>query len=541
MMICQKPSYKDLHVQPGAMFSMDFKVGTLNTPKGQEIIARLNKGIAKIDDTNREAIVLDYTTRKLYKYNLADYLYMYGVFIIFGSLLFYAILIIMIMNARAYRQKQDARIRRFIEIDELTSAYTLAGFKKKVPELIKKYPANRYFIAYNNIVNFKFISDNFGMEAGDKLLKFWVKKSLDAISDEEAVCRSVADRIIVLRKMEDIQRFYQDLAEVVEPVSNFFIEVGNNYKAEIRSGVYVLTDEDYENLNIDHILDCARVAEKKVVEKGNVNFEFYNLSHWEVEKRATDIISHLSTAIKEGRIQVWYQPQVNFETGQITGAEALCRWNHIDLGWISPGVFIPVLENAGKIYDLDSFIWDKVCQDLSRWNEEGKYRKVSVNVSRADIKANPNVQEHFRSLVDRYFLSPDQLHIEITESAFADDAKALIEVTKKLQEMGFTVEMDDFGSGYSSLHMLKEVPINRVKMDLNFLSDEESKEKGKIIISNMIQMIDQLGMKLISEGVETEKQAKFLRDKGCVEMQGYYFYKPVCVEEFESLCDKPIF
>ena len=228
------------------------------------------------------------------------------------------------------------------------------------------------------------------------------------------------------------------------------------------------------------------------------------------------------------------------QLGIITGAEALCRWNHSELGWISPGIFIPILEKAGKIYELDSYIWDRVCQDLSRWNEEGKYKKVSVNVSRADIKANPNVQEHFRSLIDRYFLSPDQLHIEITESAFTDDAKGLIDATTKLQELGFTVEMDDFGSGYSSLHMLKEVPINRVKMDLNFLSDEGSKEKGKIIISNMIRMIDDLGMKLISEGVETENQAKFLRDKGCVEMQGYYFYKPVCVEEFEALCNETI-
>ncbi len=535
--VLQKPAFNDLQVQPAAMLSIDFKAGVLDTPKGREIISRLNKGIARISDANREAIILDYTTRRLYKYTLDDYWYMYRVIIILGSLLFYAILIIMIMNARAYRQRQDERIQRFIDIDELTGAYTLAGFKRKVAELIKNYPENKYFIAYNNIVNFKFINDNFGIEAGDNLLKFWVKKSIDALTDEEAICRSVADRIIVLRKMDDIHRFYRDLAEVIEPVSNFFIEVGNNYKAEIRTGVYVLTDEDYENLNLEHILDCARVAEKKVVEKGNVNFEFYNLGHWEAEKQATDITSHLALAIKEKRIQVWYQPQVNFETGLITGAEALCRWNHVDLGWISPGIFIPVLEKAGKIYELDSYIWDRVCQDLSRWNEEGKYRKVSVNVSRADIKANPNVQEHFRSLIDRYFLSPDQLHIEITESAFADDSKSLIDVTENLQKLGFTVEMDDFGSGYSSLHMLKEVPINRVKMDLNFLSDEGSKEKGKIIISNMIKMIDDLGMKLISEGVETEKQAKFLKDKGCVEMQGYYFYKPVCVEEFEALCD----
>ncbi|SCZ79947.1 EAL domain-containing protein [Pseudobutyrivibrio xylanivorans] len=538
--VLQKPAYSNLHVQPGAILSIDYKAAVLDTPKGREIISRLNKGIARIDDTTREAIVLDYTTRRLYKYTLGDYWHMYGGIIILGSLLFYAILAIMIMRARAYRQKQDNRLREYIEIDKLTGAYTLAGFKKKVAELIKEYPENRYFIAYNNIVNFKFINDHFGMEAGDNLLKFWVKKSIDALTEEEAICRAVADRIVVFRKMDGQQTFYHDLADVIEPVSNFFVEVGNDYKAEIRSGIYVLTDEDYQNLNLEHILDCARVAEKKVIEKGNVNFEFYNLSHWEAEKQATDITSHLTPALKEGRIQVWYQPQVNFEKGIITGAEALCRWNHSDLGWISPGIFIPVLEKAGKIYELDSYIWDRVCQDLSRWNEEGKYRTVSVNVSRADIKANPNVQEHFRSLIDRYFLSPDQLHIEITENAFADDAKALIEVTKNLQKLGFTVEMDDFGSGYSSLHMLKEVPINRVKMDLNFLSDEGSKEKGKIIISNMIHMIDDLGMKLISEGVETEKQAEFLREKGCVEMQGYYFYKPVCVEEFENLCDKGV-
>ena len=196
-------------------------------------------------------------------------------------------------------------------------------------------------------------------------------------------------------------------------------------------------------------------------------------------------------------------------------------------------MFIPVLEETGMIFDLDSYVWDKVCQDLHRWNEQGYHRSVSVNVSRDDIREDRDIPGHFHNLIKTYGLTPEQLRIEITETAYVENSELLISTTEKLRALGFKVEMDDFGSGYSSLHMLKEVPVDRIKLDLHFLTASGDSEKCRTIVSCMINMVNLLGMEMIAEGVETIEQARFLRSQGCCEMQGYYFYKPMPVQDFE--------
>lgn len=286
------------------------------------------------------------------------------------------------------------------------------------------------------------------------------------------------------------------------------------------------------------MLDYARVAERRVRDTRKDGYEFYNPDQWERGKRVADVINYLPAAIRSGDIQVWYQPQVNYVTGEVTGAEALCRWDHSRLGWLHPEDFISILEESGLIYELDRFVWDKVCQDLHRWNEQGRHLSVSVNVSRCDIGRDQDIPGCFNDLIRTYDLTPDQLGIEITETAFVENPSALIDTTMKLREFGFRVEMDDFGSGFSSLHMLKEVPVDRIKLDLHFLTDSGDPEKGRIIISHMIQMIHSLGMDLIAEGVETAGQADFLKSRGSSQMQGYYFYKPMTVYEFEKIVFK---
>ncbi len=216
-------------------------------------------------------------------------------------------------------------------------------------------------------------------------------------------------------------------------------------------------------------------------------------------------------------------------------AEALCRWDHVERGWIPPSVFIPALEDAGIIYDLDCYVWEQVCKDLSRWSREGKRVIASVNLSRADFGKQKDLPGHFRELVTKYGLPPEQLHIEITETAYVDNPELLITTTDKFREYGFQVEMDDFGSGYSSLNMLKEVQVDRIKLDLHFLTETGDAEKGQIIIQHMIQMAQSLGIDLIAEGVERREQAQSLYKLGCTEMQGYYYYKTMPAAEYEQL------
>ncbi len=533
--VLQKPSYQDLVIQPTAVFSMDFRAGAVDTAKSHRIIEQLNKGIAEMSDTRRQAIILDYTSRRLYHYDFSDYLYQYGVILLLAVLLFAALVIIAVQKIHAVQKEQEEKLRQMMDHDPLTGVLSLNAFRKKVKELLISYPDSQYFLSYSNIRDFKFINDSLGRAAGDDLLRFWAKKSMEYLSDREAICRVSGDHFVVLRYIPSEERMREDEENVFKPVENYFIRQGKTNRVQICSGIYVLTPNDFKQIDVDHMMDLALVAEKRAKENRKISYAFYNQDQWEKGKRAADVVNALPEALQAGEIQVWYQPQVNYETGAITGAEALCRWKHSKIGWLPPSEFVPILENAGLIFDLDSFVWERACQDLHRWNQQGIHRTVSVNLSREDIQEGKDIPEHFCRLIQTYDLSPDQLHVEITETAYAENPELLINTTQQLRALGFQVEMDDFGSGYSSLHMLKEVPVDRIKLDLHFLTSSGDLDKSHIIVSAMIQMVRQLGIELISEGVETVEQAKFLQSKGSFEMQGYYFFKPMPVEEFEKL------
>ncbi len=533
--ILQKPAYENLVVQPSSMFTMDFKAGTADTPDGRALIERLNKGIKQINETKRQAITLDYTSRRLYKYDVSDFFYSYWLIILLAVLLFIAVIIIAVQKTRGLLKENEEKIQKLIDEDPLTGVLSMDGFRKRAEELISENPNAPYFLSYNNIRDFKYINDKLGRVAGDDLLKFWAARSMEFIDDEEAIGRITADRFAVLRKIASDEEILADEKNVIIPVRNFFINQGKDINVQLCSGIYVLTPADFVDIDVDHMLDLARITEKKVRQNREQSYLFYNPDQWVKGKKATDIINNLPAAIKDQELQVYYQPQVNYNTGEITGAEALCRWNHGKLGHLRPSEFIPILENCGLIFDLDKYVWDRVCQDLKKWNERGHHQTVSVNVSRSDIREDRDIAKIFSSLIQKYNLSPDQLHIEITESAYVENSELLINTANSLREHGFKVEMDDFGSGYSSLHMLKEVPVDRIKLDLHFLKDSGDPEKSHIIISCVIKMINALGIDLITEGVETTQQARFLQSEGAVEMQGYYFYKPMPIEEFEKL------
>lgn len=536
--VLQKPSYNDLTVQPSTVFSMDFRAGTIDTPEGRAIIERLNDGIDSMEDTYRQAVILDHTSRKLYKYDFDDYIHEYGLTMVLVILLIIALIIIVVQKMRAMRREQEEKMRKLIDHDPLTGVYSLTGFRKKVEELIRSHPDTPYFLSYNNIRDFKFINESLGRDAGDDLLKFWAARSMENLSDDEAMCRITADRFVILCHIAGEEQMLADERNIIEPVRNYFINRGKDVPVDICCGLYALTPEDFRSVDVDKMIDLAHDAEKRIRKERSVSLAYYNPEQWEKGRRAVEIANNLHKAIENGDIHVWYQPQINYDTGEIKGAEALCRWYHSKLGFLSPVEFIPTLEESGLIYDLDCFVWDRVCQDLKRWNGQGHHRAVSVNVSREDLHADEDIAGHFSDLITKYGLTSDQLRIEITESAYVDNPEVIISSTEKLRKAGFQVEMDDFGSGYSSLHMLKDVPVDRIKLDLHFLSGSGSPEKGRTIISCMIYMVHSLGMELIAEGVETIDQAKFLQSQGCPEMQGFYFYKPMPATEYEDLINE---
>jgi EAL domain-containing protein (putative c-di-GMP-specific phosphodiesterase class I) len=234
---------------------------------------------------------------------------------------------------------------------------------------------------------------------------------------------------------------------------------------------------------------------------------------------------------------VYYQPKYDLLTETIVGAEALVRWAHPKLGFISPARFVPIFEQNGFIYQLDKYVWEKVCQQLRADIDEGRtVLPVSINVSRVDFYS-PNLVQVFEDLTKKYNLDPRLLELELTESAYVENPQQIIEIIGELQAKGFVILMDDFGSGYSSLNMLKDLPVNVLKIDLRFLSDSKGVENGRAdnILDSIVRMGKRLDLLVIAEGVETQKQVDFLRLIGCEFVQGYFFSEPVPGEDYREL------
>ena len=257
-----------------------------------------------------------------------------------------------------------------------------------------------------------------------------------------------------------------------------------------------------------------------------------------VREQAAEIrlTSRIRDAMANGEICFYLQPKCDMKSGRVVGAEALARWYSPELGFVSPGVFIPVLERDGFITELDRYIWEGVCQTMARWKAAGlPVLPVSVNVSRIDIFS-MDIVDTFASLAAQYGLDPADLEIEITETAYVENDAVIREVQSGLKAAGFSVLIDDFGSGYSSLNFLKDVDFDAIKLDIRFLElNEENSRKGSDIITSMLEMSEKLNLTAIAEGVETAEQREMLSYRDCRLAQGYYFYKPMPVAEFEAL------
>lgn len=259
-----------------------------------------------------------------------------------------------------------------------------------------------------------------------------------------------------------------------------------------------------------------------------------------VNKKLEAVINRdLTHAIASGEIEVWMQPQLNYLTGEIIGAEALCRWNHAEVGAISPGEFVPVLERSGRISELDRYVWEVACEAAHFWQQETGTDPLpfSVNVSRKEI-LDPDLPDHFIKLQERYQLPPRTLHLEVTETAYTADPAALVAAVTELRDRGFVIEMDDFGRGYSSLNMLRNLPVDVLKLDMGFLHGRDGSASDGVILQSVIRMAHGLGLPVIAEGVETLEQADTLKTMGCRFMQGYYFSRPMPVDQFHAMLNR---
>lgn len=249
-----------------------------------------------------------------------------------------------------------------------------------------------------------------------------------------------------------------------------------------------------------------------------------------------ELLNDIPTAIKREEFEVWFQPKIDYNKKRLIGAEALVRWRHPEKGLISPEKFIPMLERSDYIAAVDMFVIEKTCRYMRKWMDKISDIPitVSVNLSRNDIY-DESLCGVLEQLTEKYNIPKNSLKLEITESVYMDNPEVFIESVDRLKQSGFVIEMDDFGSGYSSLNTLKDIDIDVLKLDMKFLSDSNRIEKSKTIISSVINMAEALGLPVIAEGVETKQQAETLLSYGCKYMQGYYFSKPVPAEDYEKM------
>lgn len=310
------------------------------------------------------------------------------------------------------------------------------------------------------------------------------------------------------------------------------VNTENENKSEIFNRKYSIARRKKNNLNVDQLYIKAGIAKQAILEDSGL--VVYNHEMWEKELWEQKVQEKMQAALDNEEFQVYIQPKYHPATEELVGGEALVRWISPTEGFISPGQFIPIFEKTGFVTKLDDYMISHTAKLQSNWLGEGKkIVPISVNVSRAHF-AQEDLAEHIRDLVDEYPLPHKYIEIELTESAFFDDKKALLTTVRRLQEYGFEVSMDDFGSGYSSLNSLKDLPLNVLKLDAEFFRGDDFDTRGEIVVAEAISLAKQLNMRIVAEGVEKKEQVDFLAKQECDMIQGYYFAKPMPANEYET-------
>lgn len=415
------------------------------------------------------------------------------------------------------------------ERDPVTGLYSKLKFYQSVRKMLTDATGETFAFVRFDIDRFKMINSFYGIKEGDNVLR--------SIASELRRISTAFEKFIYGRLENDIFAVCMPYKEEnIDLLANALQlnlkKLNKDYNIKVSCGVYIINDY---NMDVSEMYDRAFLAAKSCKGKFVQNIAYYDESMIENMKQEQYIINEVNRALEEEQFEVYLQPKINLMTDRSYGAEALVRWRHPEKGMISPGEFIPIYERNGIIGRLDLYMWRHVCMILRRWLDEGQNpNPISVNVSRVNIY-NPHLVEILRNLITEFQIPPYLLNLELTESAFMEDQELVMKTMSRLHQIGFKIMMDDFGSGYSSLNVLKDMEVDYLKVDMKFLQqDQEFNGKGEKVLTSVVRMAKWLHLPSIVEGVETMEQVDFLKCIGCEYAQGYYYAKPMPVEEYES-------
>lgn len=519
------------------------------TPKSEDILHKLQKGEAGTADINpvgSAPMFLSYSPLR----NGTDWFFLSVVpealmfenahtVVLYSTLLCALIVGVFLCGSLLFlveRGRYQKRIARLAYVDTLTGLWNKNYLDEYSSQVLQWAKTTPYASVLFDINKFKLINESFGYENGNLILQVVASILQKQIRKQELAIRVNSDLFMLLL-------IYTTKAELEKRIYNLFAEINacldekkiSSGRVLFTGGVYLLEDADLPSAKLYDYADIARKSIKSQAESSLAFFHDALLERMQQEKQIEDA---MEGALANESFLVYMQAKVDIATNRIRGAEALVRWQNAQYGLLAPGVFIPLFEKNGFIVELDFYVFEKVCRWKQNRRLEGKPDyPISVNLSRAHLQ-----QKHFVekliAISDRYGIARNTLELEITETAFFEDNLLLIQAMRALKDAGFRLSMDDFGTGYSSLNLLKNLPIDVLKIDKEFLNESEVSEKSKVVISSIINMADRLDVEVICEGVETRKQADFLLSIGCSYAQGYFFAKPLPLPEFEVLLAK---
>ena len=498
------------------------------------LLSILNKTINGLSEEERTSFIANAVLAHSYEYELGDFLYVNVSWIrSFVILVIMVIILCILLNMRINQskkqRKENAKLRQKIYLDELTGIYNRNGFFEKARELIDRSGDDIYIVRIN-ICHFRLINEMYGIEKGDHLLKA-MGKGLKGMGIEKnfVAGRFSSDYFYLCIRRED---FENSSFPARVPSAWLGMDITFTY------GVYPVGQQ--KDMSVNAMCDRADMANSANKHSLTEYIHYYSDCERQRQLREKEIENEMENAIAEHQFIIYIQPKYDITTEQVVGGEALVRWLHPRKGMIPPGRFIDLFEKNGFVRDLDYYVWDECCHFLSDMKKKGlPMYPLSMNVSRIHFYSG-GMKEKLAELLEKYDLNAGDLELEITETIYAEDTEIVFSQCRELQDMGFKIAMDDFGSGYSCLNMLKDMPLDIIKMDMRFLSggyDEAQVEKGRNILRSLIEMVHNLELKVVVEGVETREQKEFIRQIGNCYVQGYYFSKPLDVQSYESLIE----
>ncbi|AOR23827.1 EAL domain-containing protein [Clostridium taeniosporum] len=419
---------------------------------------------------------------------------------------------------------------RIISKDSLTGLITLPKFEVMASELLNK-TNNKYALIYSDFDKFKYINETAGYSVGNKVLfkfSYIISKS---IYKDELVCRPSADNFLSLIKYKDIDSLKSRLIEFNDQIIKLQKEEFNHLKISIISGIYLVNNV---NDTLISMIDKANVARKTIKGSHKSQFAFYDSKLHIKSTKEKKIENRMMDALENKEFTIYLQPKINLSNKKLVGAEALVRWIAPNNTVFYPADFIPLFEKNGFITELDFYVYEEVFKMLKNWiDNKLKIIPISINISRAHINSD-NFISRLTSLIKKYDIPMNLIELELTETIFLDNIKQVLQVVRELKNLGFTFSIDDFGAGYSSLNILKELPIDVLKLDKSFFPKNTISNKDKIIVTNIVKMAKELKINVLCEGVETQEQVNFLNEIKCDMVQGYFFSKPIPINKFKE-------